>query len=270
MALKTRSDFYKIGTRIDSTKIYPASKLVSTLTGLTVARNKAIVGDNAFAHEAGIHQDGMLKKRETYEIMDPASVGIAKTSLVLGKHSGRHAFRERTLFLGYELNDAQLETAFHQFKTLADKKKEVFDEDIEAMIDTQLEVRKGAWELTGLQVTAGSRTVPTATVSLRDTNGDILQDAGVGDGPVDAVYSTIQRLTGVKASLTDYRIRSITKGKDAMGEAHVELDHNGRKVHGRGVSTDIFEASALAYVAAINRLRNLSSRDKAVVEEAVV
>src|SRR5439155_7253931 len=156
MALRTRGDFYKIGTRIDSTKIYPASRMVSTLTGLMVQRNKAIVGENAFAHEAGIHQDGVLKHRETYEIMDPATVGIPTNSLVLGKHSGRHAFRERVTELGYTLNDEQLEHAFVKFKALADKKKEVFDEDIEALVDDQLEIAHGLWELVGVQVTTGS------------------------------------------------------------------------------------------------------------------
>jgi 2-isopropylmalate synthase len=175
MSLRTRQDHFKTDTRIDATKIYSASRMVSTLTGLLVQRNKAIVGENAFAHEAGIHQDGILKKRETYEIMDPATIGIPKTSLVLGKHSGRHAFRERIGFLGYTLTDPQIESAFERFKDLADKKKEVFDEDIEALVDEQLELKEGLWELVGLQVTAGSNTIPTATVTLRDTNGQTVQ-----------------------------------------------------------------------------------------------
>jgi 2-isopropylmalate synthase len=270
MSLRTRKDHFKIDTRIDATKIYPASRMVSTLTGLLVQRNKAIVGENAFAHEAGIHQDGILKKRETYEIMDPATIGIPKTSLVLGKHSGRHAFRDRVTFLGYTLTDVQIESAFERFKDLADKKKEVFDEDIEALIDEQLEIKDGLWELVGLQVTAGSNAIPTATVTLRDTNGQTVQDASVGDGPVDAIYSAIQRLTGIKMSLTDYRIRSVTKGAEALGEAHVELEHSGRKIRGRGLSTDILEASARAYVAAVNRLRSLSNRDKTVTQHTSV
>jgi 2-isopropylmalate synthase len=270
MTLRTRRDYYKIDSRIDASKIYPASRMVSTLTGLVVQRNKAIVGENAFAHEAGIHQDGILKKRETYEIMDPASIGIPKTSLVLGKHSGRHAFRERINFLGYTLTDPQIESAFERFKDLADKKKEVFDEDIEALVDEQLELKDGLWELVGLQVTAGSNAIPTATVSLRDSNGQTVQDAGVGDGPIDAIYSAIQRLTGTKMALTDYRIRSITKGTEALGEAHVELEHSGRKIRGRGLSTDILEASARAYIAALNRLRSLSNRDKIVTQHTGV
>jgi 2-isopropylmalate synthase len=206
----------------------------------------------------------VLKARETYEIMDPASVGIPKSSLVLGKHSGRHAFKDRVISLGYTLSDEQIEPAFVRFKALADKKKEVFDEDVEALIDAQMNLHSTLWELTGLQVTAGSNTTPTATVSLRDTSGQIVQDASVGDGPVDAIYSAIQRLTGIRVSLTDYRIRSVSKGKDALGEAHVELEHNGKKLRGRGLSTDILEASAMAYLAAINRLRTAETRERQV------
>ncbi|HEY8665599.1 MAG TPA: 2-isopropylmalate synthase [Tepidisphaeraceae bacterium] len=270
MILRTRGDVYKLGTRIDSTKIHPTSRMVSALTGLTVQRNKAIVGQNAFAHESGIHQDGMLKYRETYEIMDPASVGLAKSSLVLGKHSGRHAFRDRAQQLGYVMSDEQVEVAFAKFKALADKKKEVFDEDIEALLDSQLELESPLWELKGVQVTSGSSTIPTATVTLKDTHGEILQDASIGDGPVDAIYSAIQRLTGVRCALSDYRIRAVTRGKEAQGEVSIELDHSGRKVRGRGVSTDILEASALAYLAAINRLRSLSNRERLVTQHTGV
>jgi 2-isopropylmalate synthase len=270
MALRTRHDFYKVASRIDATKIYPASRMVSTLTGLVVQRNKAIVGENAFAHESGIHQDGMLKYRETYEIMDPATVGIQKSSLVLGKHSGRHAFKDRIVQLGYTLSEENLESAFVKFKSLADKKKEVFDEDLEALVDEQLELTSQMWELAGLQVTAGSNTIPTATVTLRDSAGQTIQDASIGDGPVDAIYSAIARLTGIKASLIDYRIRAITKGKEAMGEVQIELEHNDRKIRGRGLSTDILEASALAYLAAINRLRSLNDRERLVTQATSV
>ncbi len=270
MALRTRSDYFQLGTKIDTTKIYPASRMVSSLTGLTVQRNKAIVGENAFAHESGIHQDGVLKHRETYEIMDPTIVGIPTTALVLGKHSGRAAFRDRVTTLGYRLTDEQIEASFVRFKTLADKKKEVFDEDIEALIDDQLEIAHGMWELTGLQVTAGSNTTPTATVTLKDSGGETQQDASIGDGPVDAIYSAIQRLTGVKTSLVNYRIRAITKGKEAMGEVQIEIEHNGHKIRGRGISTDILEASALAYVAAINRLRSHSNRERLVTQHSGV
>ena len=270
MALKTRKDFFRIDTRIDTTKIYPASRMVSSLTGLVVQRNKAVVGENAFAHESGIHQDGVLKYRETYEIMDPATVGIPKSSLVLGKHSGRHAFRDRVEQLGYTLSDEQVEATFVRFKALADKKKEVFDEDLEALVDEQLELTSGLWQLVGLQVTAGSNTIPTATVTLKDNNGDTIQDASIGDGPVDAIYSAIQRLTGIKCSLNDYRIRAVTKGKEAMGEVQIEIDHSGRKVRGRGLSTDILEASALAYLAAVNRLKSLNHRERMVTQASAV
>jgi 2-isopropylmalate synthase len=270
MALRTRGDYFKLATRIDTTRIFPASRMVSTLTGLLVQRNKAIVGENAFAHESGIHQDGMLKYRETYEIMDPAVVGISKSALVLGKHSGRHAFRDRVTQLGYALADEHLEAAFTRFKALADKKKEVFDEDIEALVDEQLELTHGFWELAGLQVTAGSNTVPTATVTLKDSSGEKVQDASVGDGPVDAIYSAIQRLTGIKVNLTDYRIRAVTKGKEALGEVQIELEHNERKIRGRGVSTDILEASALAYLASINRLRSMNNRERLVTQHAAI
>jgi 2-isopropylmalate synthase len=270
MTLRTRRDFYKLDTRIDSTKIYPASRMVSTLTGLSVQRNKAIVGQNAFAHESGIHQDGILKYRETYEIMDPVSVGLPTNSLVLGKHSGRHAFRDRVTSLGFVLSDEQVEAAFVKFKALADKKKEVFDEDIEALVDEQLELNHGLWELVGLQVMTGSNSVPTATVTLKDSNGEQIQDASIGDGPVDAIYSAIQRLTGVRVSLADYRIRAVTRGKEAQGEVQIEIDHNGKKVRGRGLSTDILEASALAYLAAINRLRSIDRRERVVTQHSGV
>jgi 2-isopropylmalate synthase len=270
MALRTRGDYYKAGTRIDTTKIYPTSRMVSALTGLAVQRNKAIVGENAFAHESGIHQDGVLKYRETYEIMDPAIVGISKSSLVLGKHSGRHAFKDRITQLGYKLTDPQVESAFVKFKALADKKKDVFDEDIEALVDEQLEIATGMWELVGVQVTTGSNTIPTATVTLKDSNGEIVRDASIGDGPVDAIYSAIQRLTGVKVALSDYRIRAVSKGKDAQGEVTIELEHQGRPVRGRGLSTDILEASAAAYLAAVNRLRSIGDRQRLVTQHSAL
>jgi 2-isopropylmalate synthase len=270
MVLKTRSDFYNLATRIDTTRLVPSSRMVSSLTGLAVQRNKAIVGENAFAHESGIHQDGMLKHRETYEIMDPATVGIAKSSLVLGKHSGRHAFRERVIMLGYALTDEQVESAFARFKTLADKKKEVFDEDIEALIDDQLDRNTDLWQLAGLQVMSGTGATPTATVTLTDSSGKSVQDASIGDGPVDAIYSAIQRLTGVRAALVDYRIRAVTRGKEAQGEVQIDLEHGGKKVRGRGLSTDILEASALAYLAAINRLRSHAGREREVTQHTAV
>jgi 2-isopropylmalate synthase len=189
---------------------------------------------------------------------------------VLGKHSGRHAFKDRVTQLGYNLNDQQIETAFVKFKALADKKKEVFDEDIESLVDSELDLSASLWELESIQVTSGTNCIPTATVQLRDSNGESVRDASIGDGPIDAIYSAIQRLTGVHSSLVDYRIRAISQGKDAQGEVNVELDHNGRKVRGRGVSTDILEASTKAYLAAINRLRSLSNREKLVTQHSGV
>jgi 2-isopropylmalate synthase len=270
MALRTRGDYFKAKTRIDATKIYPTSRMVSSLTGLAVQRNKAIIGENAFAHESGIHQDGILKYRETYEIMDPTTIGLPTNSLVLGKHSGRHAFRDRVTQLGYTITDEQVEAAFVTFKTLADKKKEVFDEDIEALVDDQLELTRGVFELVNYQIFTGTSTIPTATVTLKDAAGETLQDASVGDGPVDAIYSAVQRLTGIKVTLTDYRIRAVTKGKEALGEVQVELEHSGRKIRGRGLSTDILEASALAYLAAINRLRSMANRENLVSPHVTV
>jgi 2-isopropylmalate synthase len=183
MAIRTRGDFYeKYSTNINTDRIYPTSRMVSNLTGLSVQRNKAIVGENAFAHEAGIHQEGVLKERTTYEIMDPRDVGIPESKLVLGKHSGRHAFRERVTFLGYSLDDDALQTAFDAFKALSDKKKDVYDEDIEAIIDQALEQERALWELVRFQVNCGTDLIATATVVVRDSSGEEVMDAATGDG----------------------------------------------------------------------------------------
>jgi 2-isopropylmalate synthase len=252
MALKVRADHFGRSTRIDTTRIVPTSKLVSRLTGMHVQRNKAVVGENAFAHEAGIHQHGMMAHRETYEIMKPEDIGVPSSKLVLGKHSGRHAFKQRCEALGYTLSDAQIDAAFEKFKALADKKKDVFDRDIEAMIDEQMEKVAELWALGGVQTVAGSHTTPTATVTLV-REGQSVTDAAIGDGPVDAVYAAIQRITGVTLNLTDYQLRAITSGQEAQGEVTIEVDHDGKRFRTRGVSTDIVEASARAYLAAINR-----------------
>jgi 2-isopropylmalate synthase len=252
MGIKTRQDFLNVTTGINTKRIWPVSRLVAYITGLNVQRNKAVVGENAFAHEAGIHQHGMISHRETYEIMRPEDIGITASKLVLGKHSGRHAFKQRAEALGYDLTAEQIDLAFEKFKKLADKKKEVFDEDIEALIDEQLEKISETWSLTAVQTTAGSSTVPTATVTLTK-EGESVTDAATGDGPVDAAYEAIQRITGVKLRLTDYTIRAITSGKDAQGEVTIEVEQNGRRFRARGISTDIVEASARAYLAAVNR-----------------
>jgi len=253
MALKTRRDFLDTDTNIDTTKIYPASRLVAGVTGSQVQRNKAIVGDNAFAHEAGVHQDGVLKRRETYEIMKPSDIGIPSGRLVLGKHSGRHALKERVEALGFSLSNEQLDEVFEKFKALADRKKEVFDADIEALIDQQMASVTEVWRLDALQTIAGSNAVATATVTLSNDEQSFT-DAATGDGPIDAAYEAISRITGVRLALTDFALRALTGGKDAQGEVTIEVEHEGRRYRARGLSTDIVEASARAYLVAVNRV----------------
>jgi len=261
MALRTRGDFFQnFKTRIDTKKIFPLSRMVSHMTGMYVQRNKAIVGENAFAHEAGIHQDGMLKHRDTYEIMDPRDIGVPESKLVLGKHSGRHAFRTRVEELGLSVDDEVVEKAFVAFKELADKKKDVYDEDIEAIIDMQMAHDRVLWELESFQVTSGTGVIATATVVVRDTAGEKRMEAATGDGPIDAIYSAIQKLTGVTVELEDYETHAITGGKDAQGEVVVQLRHGDRKVRGRGLSTDVVEAAARAYLSAINRIKTSEAR----------
>ena len=262
MSLKIRSDFYGATTGIDTTQISKTSRLVSNLTGILVQPNKAIVGGNAFRHESGIHQDGMLKHRMTYEIMRPQDVGLAESKLVLGKLSGRHAFAKRLSALGFRLSKADLDRAFERFKALADKKKEIFDEDLTAIVEDELPAAQERYKLVYVHVVSGSDTVPTATIRL-STEGKTLQDAACGDGPVDACYKTIDRLTGVSAELVDYGLQAVTKGKDAQGEVTVKLRHHGIEVTGRGASTDIIEASAKAYLSAINKLVSSASTRRA-------
>ena len=261
MALKTRGDYYKsFLTGVDTTKIYHTSRMVSNMTGLAVQRNKAVVGENAFAHEAGIHQDGLLKHRDTYEIMDPRDIGVPESKLVLGKHSGRHALADRLEQLGYRLDGDALQLVYDKFKELADKKKDVYDEDIEAIVDAMLESAHELWGLSRLQVTCGSDTMDTATVVLRDSNGEEITTAAVGNGPIYAIYTAIRNITQIPVTLLDYQTRSVTGGKDAQGEVTVTVDHSGRRVRGRGLSTDVIEASALAFVHAINRIRTIEKR----------
>ncbi|MBI2870400.1 MAG: 2-isopropylmalate synthase [Candidatus Omnitrophica bacterium] len=259
MALKTREDFYGVTTGIDTTQIHPASRLVSHLTGMVVQPNKAIVGANAFAHEAGIHQDGVIKKAITYEIMDPKSVGLSGSTLVIGKHSGRHAFLERLKQLGYELKEDQVERAFELFKELADKKKDVFDEDLTALIEQEIVGEPCLWELDHFTITSGDAATPKATLGL-SKDGKVLEATMTGDGPVDACFKTIEKITGVKGALLDYSTRSVTRGKDALGEVSVRVSSGKRLVSGRGLSTDVIEASIKAYLSAINRLAVLAER----------
>ncbi len=263
MALKTRHDYFSVTTNIKTERLYPVSRMVSMITGLTVQRNKAIVGRNAFAHEAGIHQDGMLKERSTYEIMQPEEVGVPKTDLVLGKHSGRHALRDRVHELGYHLSDAQLETLFDDFKALADKKKEVYDEDLIVLVEKHIQDVPAHWSLVGLHTVAGSNVIPTATVQIRRPDGEIVQDAATGDGPVDAIFKAVERVTGIAANLREFAVRGVTQGKDAQGEVSLELEveSDSRSFRGRAASTDIIEASAEAYLNAVNAIATRRDRD---------
>lgn len=268
MAVKTRGDFFGLTSGINTQRLYHTSRLVSHVTGIQVQRNKAIVGQNAFAHEAGIHQDGMLKERSTYEIMNPQDVGLPQTELVLGKHSGRHALGQRVKDLGYHLSDEQLKRLFEAFKVLADRKKNIYDADIEALAEAQMDdlsaVGKPTWTLEAMTCNAGSGTLPSAAVCLWHQDGTLTRDASIGDGPVDAVFKAIERITGIEVTLKDYRVRSVTVGEDAQGEAHVEAEFQGKTISGRAVSTDIIEASALAFLQVINRIamRNAADRIK--------
>jgi 2-isopropylmalate synthase len=253
MGLATRADFYgKVLTGIKSRNIFPTSRLVSNLTGMNVQRNKAIVGDNAFAHSSGIHQDGILKERSCYEIMRPEDVGVAESLLILDKHSGRHALKARIAKLGYTLSAGELDALFVRFKELADKKREIYDADLEALLEDRVGASPSVYQLEHLSVTAGTSVVPTATIRLR-RGKEILQDAACGDGPVDAVYKAMERLTGTAGKLLDYQLRAVSRGKEALGEVMVAVEFRGVVLNGRGVSTDIIEASGRAYLEAINR-----------------
>ena len=253
MALRTRADYYKVHTKINTQKLYPTSHLVSSITGMKVQRNKAIVGQNAFAHEAGIHQHGMLQERSTYEIMRPEDVGYIGQNLVLGKHSGRHAFRDRVVQLGFDLDDAGLQRAFDDFIALADKKKEIYDADIVALIENRMSESVERWKLISFHTSAGSSAVPTATLQLQCEDQPVLCDAAIGDGPIDAVFRAMERIIELTARLEDFDVRSVSEGKDAMGEVRVAINVNGRHYHGKGVSTDIIEAAAIAYLKALNK-----------------
>jgi len=259
MALKTRQDRIPYTTGIDTTCITKASHLVSTITGMAVQANKAIVGANAFAHEAGIHQDGVLKLAETYEIMTPQSVGLNRSSLVMGKHSGRHAFKEKLKELGYELGDNAIEDAFRRFKDLADKKKDVYDEDIVALVDDEVVRTHDHIKFVSLQVVCGSRGPQTATLEL-DIDGEVRMTAANGDGPVDATFNAIKRLFPHDCRLQLYQVHAVTEGTDAQAHVTVRLEENGKTVNGQGADTDTLVASARAYVHALNKL--LTKRQK--------
>lgn len=254
MALKTRSDFFHLTTNIDTTQIYKTSRLVSELTGFTVQPNKAIIGANAFRHQSGIHQDGVIKKSITYEIIDPRSVGIPASSLVLGKLSGRHAFKERLAELGYVLEGEAFDRAFQAFKELAEKKREVTDRDIESMIAEEMRTASEVYHLDHVEVSCGDHSIPTATVRLIGPDGRAIADADLGTGPVDAVYKAINRIVKVPNKLIEFTVKSVTEGIDAIGEVLIRIESEGRTYTGRGASTDIIVASAKAYMNALNRL----------------
>jgi len=259
MAIRTRADFFgKAGsnaltTNINTKEIYRTSQLVSRLTGFVVQPNKAIVGANAFAHEAGVHVDGILKERTTYEIMTPETIGLGGSRMVLGRHTGRHGFADRCKHLGFRLTDPELQQAYQRFLQIADKKKEVFDEDIAAIINDEIHVVEHIYELLHLRVVIDTENTPTASVKIR-TKDKIVQADAEGDGPVDAAYEAIRKATGKAPKLENYSIRAVTSGKEALGEATVKIKDNGRIFIGRGISTDIIEASAKAYIDAINRM----------------
>jgi 2-isopropylmalate synthase len=269
MALRTRAAHYGVGTGVRTPRLFPVSRQLAAITGAPVARNKAIVGENAFAHESGIHQHGMLRHRETYEIMAPEDVGVPRSQLVLGKHSGRAALAERLRELGFALEEAALNQAFAQFKALADRKKEIFDADLEAIALGQVGTEQGPWRLLALQMQGaiGRDAVPSASVRLVHDDGRMVQEAAVGDGPVHAIFAAIERAAGARLTLKQYSVRSLSTGEDAQGEARVEIVADGREYRGRAISTDILEASALALVEVINRVERrlaLPARTEAV------
>lgn len=254
MAIKTRkdvfSDFY---TDINTKEIFRTSRLVSSLTNFVVPPNKAIVGRNAFAHESGIHQDAVLKNRITYEIMDPKDVGIASSQLILGKHSGRHAFRERLKGLGFHLNAEQLNKAFERFKEVADKKKDIFDDDLRIIVEDEIRLTKPLWQLHSFKVTSGTKIKPEAEVVLIKKTKDIC-GVSSGDGPVDACFKAIDKITGYQAKLEDFRLEAVTSGRDALGQVSLKLKIHNSILSGRGASTDIIEAAIRAYLDAVNKL----------------
>lgn len=256
MALKVRRDLMNYYTPVETREIYNTSKMVSWLTGLVVQPNKAIVGANAFAHESGIHQDGILKNRDTYEIMKPDDVGVPKTVIVLGRHSGRHGLKARLKELGYSLDEKELNHIYNLFIELADKKKEVYDDDLRILMGDEVLHSNGYCSLEFLQVHSGTHAVPTATLKIKVNNEEVIQESATGDGPVEAIFNAIDRALNFKCTVELYQVRSVTAGRQALGEVLVQIRHRNKIFSGRGVSTDIVEASAKAYVNAINQFKN--------------
>lgn len=269
MALKVRKDIFDIESKINTKEIINTSKLVSGYTGIIIQPNKAIVGENAFAHESGIHQDGMLKNRETYEIMTPETVGVQKTKIVLGRHSGRHGLKARLDELGYQLEAEELKKVYDSFTKLADKKKEVYDDDLRILMGDSKNKNNAIFNLDYMHVFGGSSTIPTATVRIT-SDEETFEDSSTGDGPVDALFNAIDRALGKKPTVESYRVRSVTSGREALGEVSVRIRKDERSYAGVGVSTDIIEASARAYVQAINkkeRFERNSSKNKTIDEK---
>jgi 2-isopropylmalate synthase len=253
MALRTRADYFGVETGVETRELHKTSRLVAELLGVQPPPNKAVVGANAFSHSSGIHVDGVLKRRETYEIMRPEDVGMTESRVVLTARTGRHGLRDRLARLGCALSDEELDRAYQKFLLVADRKREVFDEDLVAIVQDEIHV-KGGYLLEYLHIYSGTAAIPTATVRLRDGEEAAREGAAVGDGPVDAVYRAIAQLTGAQARVERYEIRAITSGAEALGEATVVLEQDGRRVTGRGASTDVIEASAKAYIDALNLL----------------
>lgn len=257
MALRTKGGVYDADTRVKTEEIMKTSRLLTRITGMQVQANKAIVGANAFAHESGIHQDGLLKEKSTYEIISPESVGLGQSQLVMGKHSGRHAFRSRLKEMGYDLNEEEVNHAFERFKKLADQKKEVYEDDLNAIVSDEISKQNELFRLKSLYVESGTQVSPTATIEL-ETEGKVIKEIGKGDGPVDAVYKTLDKLTRNKGKLLSYQVSAITGGTDAQGEVTVKLEENGKVVAGHGSDTDILIASAKAYLNALNRMATMN------------
>lgn len=253
MALRTRKDIFDADTNINTEEIMRSSRLVTKITGMSVQPNKAIVGANAFAHESGIHQDGLLKEKSTYEIIRPETIGMHKTKFVLGKHSGRHAFRTRLNELGYTLSDEEVDSAFERFKKVADHKKDIFDEDLEALISDEMTMVPELYSLIDLKITSGMNQKPTAVVKVK-INKEIVEKTEHGDGPVDAVFKAITHITNTKSRLLKYEVKAITGGTDALGEVVCSVAENEKSVSGHGADTDIIIASAKAYINALNKL----------------
>ena len=255
MAMRTRQDYYNCQTSIHTERLVPASRLLTSITGMRVQRNKAIVGRNAFAHEAGIHQDGMLKEPSTYEIMRPEDVGFTHTNLVLGKHSGRAALDDRARTLGYQLSKEQLQNVFEQFKLLADKKKEIYDGDIIALAQQEVQGEiEQAWSLVSFQLTSGSDQPPSVSLTLARGDEQFQEQLSEGDGPIDAAFLATEKITGLDLNCRDYQVRSASLGQDAQGEVVLEIEHAGQVYRGRGVSTDTVEATVRAILDAVNRI----------------